>query len=217
MFHRPIVSAIAFAVAFSGTVPASAAVLAGPFTGNFSADDDVVLIALTFEAAGTYRFESFSYAGGTLSDGSVIEAGGFDVVLSLFDADGTLLGNNDDGSARTDPASESSFDAVVELALDAGDYTLAVTQFDNFAVGTLLGDGFERDGQGNFTPALAEGKCSAASFCDISGVAPFNARTSFYAVDVTLVPVPPALLLLAPALAGIAGFRRRDGGAPAPR
>lgn len=209
MIHRPMLPAVAFALAMATSATTSAAILAGPFTGNFSADDDVVLVALNLEATGTYRFESFSYAGGTLSDGSVLEAGGFDVVLSLFDAGGALLAGNDDGATRTDPATNAAFDAVIELALTAGDYTLAITQFDNFAIGPLLGDGFDRDGQGNFTPGITDGACSAASFCDVSGDAPFNARTSFYAVDVTLVPLPPALLALAPALAGLGMFKRR--------
>jgi hypothetical protein len=219
MHSCKVFSAFVFTIAMTASTAASAALSTGPFTGNLDADDNVVLLALDLEASGTYRFESFSYAGGTLSDGTVVARGGFDVVLSLFDADGALLVSNDDGgSLRFDPDTNKAFDAVIEIGLGAGAYTLAVTQYNNFPFGSLLSEGFTRDGLGNFTPdLLSEGECSATSFCDVSGVAPFNARTSFFAVDVTPVPLPPALLLFVPALATLAARGRHRGDATASR
>ncbi len=209
--HKCAAGALLFALA--STLNAAEAATVTSVTGNFTADDDVFTTTVSIATAGYYRFESWSYAGGTMSDGTVVAAGGFDIILSLFDATGELLGFFDDGADRIDPATGTDYDSAFNIALDPGDYTLAITQFNNFPTGSNLADGFDRQGEGNFTPGLeALGlPCTASSFCDISGTSA-NARTSFFAVDVTSVPapvpLPPALLLMGASLASL-GLRRR--------
>ncbi len=204
---------LALASAFSSVEAAPVAV----FTGNLTTDDDVFTATVQIDTAGTYRFQSWSYAGGTMADGTVIAAGGFDVILSVFDAAGQLLKQDDDGVDRLDPANGLHFDAGFNLLLDPGSYTLAVTQYDNFAFGPNLSDGFMKQGEGNFTPNLDPNRpCSASSFCDFSH-SDARVRTSFFAVDVehvAPVPLPPAVGLLTMGVVGL-GLRVHRGGRPA--
>ncbi|MEQ8662040.1 MAG: DVUA0089 family protein [Gammaproteobacteria bacterium] len=171
--------------------------------GALAADDDVALHTIEIDRAATWRFESYGYAGGTLSDGTLVEEGGFDSWLSLYDEGGLLLADNDDGSTRSDPNTGANFDSRIVISLAAGTYTLAVTQYDNNPAGTTLAAVFARSGDGNFTAA----NCAAAAFCDITGAAPFDMRTPGYVVAISVVPLPAAYLLLAPVLAGL--LRRR--------
>jgi hypothetical protein len=86
-------------------------------------------------------------------------------------------------------------------------------QYDNFANGPNLSNGFIRTGQGNFTGPLTGNP--GGSFRDVSG----SQRDSHWAFDIlnvqqattppTGVPEPSTIVLLLPGLAGlVAGFRR---------
>jgi hypothetical protein len=167
--------------------PASAANLS--FRGNFAQDDDVNLIDFTVTSTSRVAIKSLSYAGGTQADGTVVSAGGFDPILSLFDSTGNLLGTNDDGGSSnvlSDPTSGQSFDAFLTSLLAPGNYTVAVTQFYNFPAGTSLSEGFRHQGESTFTSTY---NCSAGIFCDSQG----NSRTNLWAVDVLRIdePIPP--------------------------
>jgi hypothetical protein len=165
--------------------PASAANLS--FRGNFTQDDDVNLINFTVTSTSRVTIKSLSYAGGTQADGTVVSAGGFDPILSLFDSTGNLLGSNDDdGSVPSDPTTGMSFDAFLKSILNPGSYTVAVTQFYNFPAGTNLSQGFRHQGDPTFTSTY---NCSAGIFCDSKG----NSRTNLWAVDVLSInePIPP--------------------------
>ena len=147
------------------------------FTGNFTQDDDVQQFNFSVGATSTVTLRSYSYAGGTMADGTVIPAGGFDPILALFDSGGALLDQNDDGTGvPTDPGTGEAFDVKLARSLDPGDYIVAVLQFDNFPDGSNLSDGFVREGEGNFTAA----DCSASSFCDFTG----DSRTPQWAFDI---------------------------------
>ena len=117
------------------------------FTGSLGGDNDVRLFTFTLAADSDVTLRTWSYAGGTNASGSLIGSGGFDPIVTLFAGTGPsalLLTANDDGTGvDVDPGTGSAFDSLLEiLALSAGTYTVALTEFDNFASGPTLGDGF---------------------------------------------------------------------------
>jgi len=180
--------------------PAGAAVLPADFNGMFSKDNDVQFFAITLEGP---KGDTTPLA---ISTGYV--NGGFDPILTLFAADGTKLASNDD-DLSVDPPNP---DSVLSVNLLAGAYTLALTQWDNFAVGPKLSDGFQNDSDPNFT---ANNGCFAGTyFCDFAG----HQRTGNWAVHIegegfaTLVPVPATLPLLASGIGGLVLFFRRRSG-----
>lgn len=178
------------------------------FIGNFSQDDNLRLFSFSLSAPSTVTLVSRSYAGGTLANGTPISAGGFDVVLSLFDAAGAQLGVNDDAGSTscgpatiaTDPITGALYDSCLSQALGAGAYQVALTQYSNFPVGPLLSDGFSLAGLGNFTACAA-----APAFCDATG----SARSSAWALDILNVDsastVPPTTPVSAPGVLGLIG------------
>ena len=105
---------------------------------------------------------------------------------------GLLLLSQDDATPEcdgvaNDPVTNDCFDVRVVTNLPAGDYLVAVTQFNNAALGPDFAAGFSATGAA-FTSVFG---CSAGQFCDVSA----DSRTSFWAVDisgdaVTVVPVP---------------------------
>jgi len=208
------------------TVPGSA--FATPmnysFTGTFSNDDDVQLFNFTADGASTVRLISFGYGGGTQSDGNSVVAGGFDPILVLFDSAGNLIGQNDDSGSSTtgacgsgvvtsDPITELQWDTCFDQALALGSYTVAIMQYDNFATGSTLADGFTYTGDPFFTNALAG--CSNGQFCDLSGDLAGNNRTNAWAFDIMnaetaeAVPEPSIIALFGLGLLGLGVARRR--------
>ncbi|MEM9264801.1 MAG: DVUA0089 family protein [Cyanobacteria bacterium P01_F01_bin.13] len=162
------VGSAAFAVDFS-------------FRGTFSQDDDVHLFDFSVDALSPVLFRTYSYAGGTQADGTVIAPGGFDPILTLFDGDGNLIGENDDDIfdiVAEDPTTHQAYDSLLSVLLDAGNYTVSLTQYGNFASGPNLLDGFIQTGNGNYTSELSN--CATESpFCDFMG----DVRTNAWAFD----------------------------------
>jgi hypothetical protein len=188
------------------------------FTGTFAQDDDVQLFNFTADGSSTVTLRSYSYAGGTQANGNVVAAGGFDPILALFDATGAFIAQQDDDTndngicdGNSDPNTGRCWDTFFNQLLTAGSYTVSIMQFDNFANGPNLSNGFDRQGQGNFTGSF--GGCSNGSFCDVSGVDPFNNRTNAWAFDIlnsaSPVPEPATLTSLGLGLAVLLMTRRR--------
>jgi len=194
------------------------------FTGTFSQDDQLQVFQFTAPSASTL-LRTWGYAGGTNFDGNLILPGGFDPILSVFDATGglvsssPLIDNNYDGpGVATDGG--NAFDSLLLLtALNpGGTYILILSQNDNSANGSTYGDGFGRSGQGNFT-AGAFGCGGTDPFCDLSTVQ----RNGNWAVDIggvqsaaditnpggSGVPEPGTILLLATGLTSLALLGRR--------
>ncbi len=191
------------------------------FTGAFAADDDVQLFGFSVGAPSTVTLKTYSYAGGTNAAGSVFSAGGFDPILAVFDSTGAFIADNDDGSppdVGIDPFTGSAYDTFLETTLSAGNYTVAVTQYDNFFNGGL-GDnislGFLHEGNPNFTFDFGYGPY--AMFNDVDG----TERTANWAFDILNVesatqdvPEPTTLAiwgLFGACGAAVAARRRRRG------
>lgn len=205
--------AVGLLVGLGASNPALAVPTNFSFTGIFSADDDVQSFLFTADGASTITLRTYSYAGGTQADGNIVSAGGFDPILAIFDSLGVFLGENDDGvGVPFDPNTGEAFDTLLSQVLPAGSYTVTIMQFDNFAIGPNLANGFERAGEPFFTADLVG--CSNEEFCDVSGVDPFNNRTNAWAFDIlnvetAVVPEPSTALLLGLGLVGLGAARRR--------
>ncbi len=195
------------------------------FTGAFTQDDQLQLFTFTAPTSTTV-VRTWSYAGGTDFAGAMIDPGGFDPVLSVFDATGglmdssLLLASNDDGPDQcptnapncvsSDPSTGAAFDSLLVLnGLDpGGQYVLVLSESDNLPVGPDYGSGFSQTGQGNFTPT--EFPCGGAAFCDAN----LAQRNGAWAVDILNVgtadeaPEPGSILLVAAGL-GVLGLLRR--------
>jgi hypothetical protein len=179
------------------------------FTGTFSTDDQVQLFDLTLTSTTLVTFETWSYGGGTNSAGTVIPAGGFDPLLTLFYGDGDQLEPFTSGSCPV-PQNlylEACNDVYAQESLGAGSYILALTQYGNDSEGDLS-DGFSETGNPTFT---ADPPCP--QFCDLlSG----DQLSGNWAVDILTVtsasavpePVSMALTWCGLAILGVMARKR---------
>ena len=120
------------------------------FTGAFSYDNDVQQFTFTVFSTQNVTLRSWSYAGGVNAQGVTIARGGFDPIMTLYDASGDQIDVLDDGdcSAITaDAVTGRCFDVEFKRALDPGTYRVALQQWDNFATGPTLADGFRYDAE----------------------------------------------------------------------
>jgi PEP-CTERM motif len=188
------------------------------FSGTFNRDDDVQLFSFSVDVDSSVTMRSWGYAGGVNAAGQAIARGGFDTIMALFDGSGMLIDSNDDGSdaVAMDAGTGRNWDAFLQSTLAPGDYRVSLMQFDNFASGPSLADGFVRDGTGNYTAGFG---CGSPAFCDISGETPFDQRDNHWAFDIlnvnhaaaNAVPEPGtyAMLLIGLVLLGFVSHRRK--------
>jgi hypothetical protein len=187
------------------------------FEGTFSADDQVQLFNFTLASTETVTFQTWSYGGGKNAANQIIPAGGFESLLTWFGPDGSVIGNSAPyGCGAGNLYLFDCLDSYADPTLPAGTYTLALTVYDNAAVGDGnpgdLALGFIEQGQPNFT---AVGSCT--QFCDSNE----NQDDGNWAVDVLNVssaslvgvsatPEPVTMLLAGGGLAliGLAKYRR---------
>jgi hypothetical protein len=180
------------------------------FQGVFQTDNDVQLFNFTIGSTRAVTFLTLSYAGGTNSQGTVIPAGGFDPLLTLFDPSGIEVGSFDNGTAgQVGLGPDGYLDSYDVETLPAGTYTLALTESPNGPQDEFLSDGFT--GGGPFYSCTND-----ASFCDAVG----TALNGNWAVDIrnvdgateqgtSTVPEPASLLLVSTCLGVISRVRRR--------
>lgn len=132
------------------------------FSGTFDADNDVLMFDFTVDLDSSVTVFSSSW-----------DDGGLDPILSIWDTAGNLIQEQDDGENIGSTSSNGVFydhgvwDSYYTEFLTAGDYTAVVTQFDNFANGTSLSDGFSYDGPGNENFTATLGSCSNGQFCGV--------------------------------------------------
>lgn len=177
------------------------------FTGTFSTDDDVQTFNFTITTASTVTLRTWSYAGGTNANGDVINAGGFDPILALFDSSGELIDQNDDGSSShvaADPVTNEHWDTYLQVDLTAGTYTVAVMQYSNFANGPNISNGFSGSGTTGFVDDSGDTRTNEWAF-DILNVDSAEVEVPG-AVSVPLFNPIGALLLSS--LMGFFGYRR---------
>ena len=155
------------------------------YTGNFVNDNDVQFFTFSVGAASSdVILRTWSYAGGVNAAGQTIARGGFDPILAVFDSSGNLINQNDDGGAGhvgADSVTGRYWDTFLDLGfLGVGSYQVAVMQYNNFANGPTLANGFVHDGVADlaFTHTLV-GQPSGL-FWDVSG----NQRDSHWAFDI---------------------------------
>jgi hypothetical protein len=209
-------AAFALALVLSGVQSATAANFS--FTGNFTHDNDVQLFDFSIAVDTSVFVRTYSFGGGTNAAGTPIAPGGFTPYFNLFKADGTWIAAAQSPSAcgvggnpaNADPGTGVCWDTFLDLpSLLAGSYLLALTQYDNIAVGSTLAEGFAYDGG----PADFTG----GPFFE-AALPPFGVqRDSHWAVDILFVdqaspagvPEPGTLPLAMAGLAGFATFARR--------
>lgn len=112
------------------------------FSGTIQSHNDVRLFNFTSTNAGVVTLFSSSW-----------DDGGFDPMLGLWNNAGGLIHFQDDGHnigstvSNGIPYSHGDFDSYYSAPIVAGTYTVSLTTYNNFNLGTLLSDGFEFDGQ----------------------------------------------------------------------
>jgi hypothetical protein len=183
------------------------------YSGIFNVDNDVLKFHFTVANPSTVTVFSSSWV-----------QGGFDPILSLWDASGNFVHEQDDGGITTGGFSNGVFyatgvwDSYYTVNLAAGDYTVAITQYSNFAVGSTLAQGFRYDGPTNTHFTRDQGYGAQPYFNGVWNI-PNDPRTDIWAfhllnVDQVVVeppnavPLPAAIWAGLPVLAGLAGLRR---------
>lgn len=163
------------------------------FQGTLTRDDEVQLFTFSVDSTSTVTLRTWSYAGGVNAAGTTIARGGFDPILALFNNSGALINQNDDGLSNVpaDSVTGENFDTYLRSTLNPGTYTVSVMQYDNFAIGTNLSEGFQYSNSNpTFTSAFL---CSNGRFCDVDA----SNRTGAWAFDIlgvdsASVPNPPS-------------------------
>lgn len=156
------------------------------FTGSFNNPNDTPSFFFTADGTSTVNFRTYGWGGGTNTAGTTIAIGGFDPILTLFDATDNFVLQQDDAIG---------YDFNVNQVLASGSYRAVVSTFPNFSNGTNFANGFENNGNFN-------GRTSAYAF-DILNVTKAVGGTS------TTVPEPSGLVGTVIAGSMVIGLKRK--------
>ena len=191
--HLARTLSIAALAASSGLAASSAAASPALRQGSFANDDEHAVFSFTLASAGPVSARTLSYGGGQAPGGSLVAAGGFAPILSLFEAGSGLLqlaaGSgrtcNSPVSAAVDPATGLCWDARFDLDLAAGDYTLVLTQDGNAPLGPDAAGPFLMDGQPDYSGRFFLGQ-AGLRFINADG----SSRTGQWALLLDVEPAP---------------------------
>ena len=183
-----------FAFVAATAIPASAVDVS--FEGELQNADSTQLFIFTLDSAATVNIESYGYAGGTQQNGTIVGAGGFDGVLTVFDLGFSILAQDSDGSMRDDSDTGLSLDASLSVLLGAGTYLAGLSVFPALPLEGLF---FEE--HGDFAGRTSDWNVDFFNVSNVEIIDEFP-NTAF-------IPLPAGLPLLVAGLGGIALLRRR--------
>ena len=197
---------IALLLCSSQAVSADATLPHFSFTGTFANDSEVQFFDFYLAAeSSTISIETLSFKGGTNLADDVITGGGFNPYLSLWEQS---TGNWVFGTGDKDIVDEAVISSTASYSygtLLAGNYILALSQYDNVAAGANLSEGFAADLEqasfaGSLPFTLNGGGGSGHWALDINKVDSASLRA---------VPLPGAFGFMVSGLLGLAAITRR--------
>lgn len=165
------------------------------FTGSLSDALEIQLFDVTLNNDATVSLFTYSWAGGMLADGTPVSSGGFDPIIHIFDNSGALIAFNDDGvDVPPDPIFDSEYDSALEdLFLAAGNYTVSLSVYPNFAVAA------DSNGVGNIAEGFLCFGCGASfeSLSDEFALDILNVDSAVLgsSLQAATVPLPAAVWL----------------------
>jgi hypothetical protein len=200
------------------------------YTGTLATPESVFETSFTLSSSETITFQTWGFGGGTNGAGSVIPAGGFDPLISLFngtvptatmyvdgsgnplaDADNLVnapwsyVGNCPPAGTVAIGADQDCGDDFIQLILPIGTYTLVLTDA-NYIPAAVYDNGALSEGFVDFTNGVFQ-TCDPVSNACIT-------PNGNYAVDISsrnadlAAPEPSAVSLLGAGLALLAGIKK---------